>query len=63
VFSQFVGPPTSSRFRFAQHLRGGGFKTGTPTVVCAERQALWAPSRSNWALLASSLKGKPCIAA
>jgi hypothetical protein len=26
-FSQFVGPPNSSRFRFAQRLRGGGFKT------------------------------------
>jgi glycerophosphoryl diester phosphodiesterase len=37
-FSQFVGPPSTSRFRFVQRLRGGGFKTRTPTVVCAERE-------------------------
>jgi hypothetical protein len=39
-FSQFVGPPSSSRFRFVQRLRDGGFKTRTPTTVaCAEREA------------------------
>jgi hypothetical protein len=62
-FSQFVGPPNSSRFRFAQRLRGGGFKTRTPTVVCAERETFVGCQQSNWALQASSLKGKPCVAA
>ena len=38
-FSQFVGPPSTSRFRFVQRLRGGGFKTRTPTAVSAEREA------------------------
>jgi hypothetical protein len=38
-FNQFVGPPSSSRFCFVQRLRDGGFKTRTPTVVCAEREA------------------------
>jgi hypothetical protein len=38
-FSQFVGPPSSSRFLFVQRLRGGGFKTRTPTVASAEREA------------------------
>jgi hypothetical protein len=38
-FSQFVGPPSTSRFRFVQRLRGGGFKIRPPTVVCAEREA------------------------
>jgi hypothetical protein len=37
-FSQF-GPPSTSRFRFVQRLRGGSFKTRTPTVACAEREA------------------------
>jgi hypothetical protein len=37
-FSQFVGSPSSSRFCFLQRLRGG-FKTRTPTVACAEREA------------------------
>jgi hypothetical protein len=38
-FSQFVGPPSSSRFCFVQRLRGGGFKTRPPTVASAEREA------------------------
>jgi hypothetical protein len=37
-FSQFVGPPSSSRFPFVQRLRDGGFKTRTPTVDCEERE-------------------------
>jgi hypothetical protein len=38
-FSQFVGPPSTSRFLFVQRLRGGSFKTRTPTVASAEREA------------------------
>jgi hypothetical protein len=38
AFSQFVGPPSTSRFLFVQRLRDGGFKTRTPAVVCAERE-------------------------
>jgi hypothetical protein len=62
-FSQFVGPPSSSRFRFVQRLRGGGFKIRPPTVASAERGAFVGCQQGQLGFAGLKLKGKPCVAA